>query len=192
MGVKREISLTLAHRLVNHGATILVTSQHEGRRNILTIAWQMPASHQPPLLAICVCTTHYSYELIHKSKEFVINVPPVEILDKLHYCGTVSGRERNKFKETGLTPIPAKRVKAPLIKECIGHIECRVEKEIVSGDHTIFIGQPLVAIVDPSLFDGTWNVDRAKTIHHLGGAKYTIPHKRVEVKKGVGGKGEVF
>ncbi|PJB22242.1 MAG: flavin reductase family protein, partial [Euryarchaeota archaeon CG_4_9_14_3_um_filter_38_12] len=68
----------------------------------------------------------YSHNLIMDSKEFVVNFAPFSIVDKLHYCGRHSGRNVDKFRETGLTPVPAEKVNAPLIKECYSHLECRL------------------------------------------------------------------
>jgi flavin reductase (DIM6/NTAB) family NADH-FMN oxidoreductase RutF len=178
---KEEIPISMANRLINNGATILVTTPHP---NIVTIAWQMPVSHKPMLVAISLAKGHFSHKLIEDSGEFVINLPNISLLEKVNFCGKVSGREVDKFKETGLTPIPANRVDSPLIEECIGHIECKVVEVVPAGDHTIFIGEVLSASVNKGLFDGHLKVDEeeAKTIHHLGGMRYTTVSGRIEVK----------
>jgi len=73
------------------------------------------------------------------------------------------------------------KVKPPLISECIGHIECRVQNVYPAGDHSIFIGEVLAASIEAGLFDGCWKTDepKAKTLHHLGGNLYTTPNKRI-------------
>jgi len=119
-----------------------------------------------------------SNEMIKNSGEFVINVPNVNILSQVHYCGTISGRDADKFKQSRLTPLPAKKVTPPLISECIAHIECKIQDVYPTGDHSIFVGEVLAASVVDSLFDGCWKTDEAKTLHHLGGNLYTTPRRQ--------------
>jgi len=174
--IKEEIPLTRANRLINSGSVILVTSiSKEERPNIITLAWQMPVSHNPPLSAISIAKSHFSCQLIETTKEFVINVPNVFLLKQVKFCGSVSGKNIDKFKESSLTPIPAKVVKPPLIKECIGHLECKVVDIYPAGDHTIFIGNVVVASANKGLFDGAcWDLNKEETslIYHFGGTLF--------------------
>lgn len=168
-----EIPIIKANRLINSGEVILVTSVSKGgKANIITIGWQMPVSHHPPLCAISIAKNHFSHQLIESTKEFVINIPNIGLLDKVKFCGSVSGRNIDKFKESNLTPIPAKVVKPPLIKECIGHLECEVLEMHSVGDHTIFIGEVVCACANKDLFDGEyWCLNKKETnlIYHFGG-----------------------
>lgn len=171
--MKEKVSISRANRLVNHGSVVLASSRHEEKRSIITLAWQMPVSHSPMLLAIAVGKTRFSHELISRSREFVINVPSWNLLDKVMYCGTNSGRDVDKFKECGFTPLPGEKVRAPLIQECFAHIECRLRNEYEAGDHTIFVGEALAALVDDGILrDGGVDPGRVKTLHHLGGAHF--------------------
>jgi flavin reductase (DIM6/NTAB) family NADH-FMN oxidoreductase RutF len=110
--MKEEIQISKANRLINHGSVILVTSHFEGKSNIITLAWQMPVSHSPMLVAIAIAKTHYSHEMIQNGSEFVINVPNMALLSQVHYCGSISGRKANKFEQSSLTPLPARLPKA--------------------------------------------------------------------------------
>ncbi|UCE17967.1 MAG: flavin reductase family protein [Gemmatimonadota bacterium] len=181
--MKIEIPLSKANRLINHGPTVLITSQSGGRPNIMTAAWQTPVSKDPPLVAVSIAPGRYSHQLIEESREFVVNVPSHVLLKEVHGCGTVSGQEVDKFRKFGLTPEDAAHVGAPLIKECIAHLECRLYDSFGIGDHTLFVGQVLAASVEEDLFDDFLKVDdpRAKTLHHLGSNKYTCPDQRIEV-----------
>ena len=178
--MKENISIEKYSRLINSGCVVLVTSSFKERVNILSMAWHMPVSKNPPLLAISVHNEHFSYELIRKSKEFVINVPPAQLARAVQYCGSVSGRDIDKFSGAGLTRLSAEQVGAPLIKECIAHIECKVIKLYPEGDHGIFIARILNAVVDSGLFDGECLlVDKplAHTLHHLGLNRYITAEK---------------
>lgn len=181
--MKKDVPLSTANRLINSGPVILVTARREGKSNIITLAWQTPVSHAPPLVAISVGKSRYSHGLIEESGEFVVNIPTHDILNEVVYCGSVSGREVDKFEETALTPEPARKVAAPLIRECVGHLECRLSAAIPAGDHTVFIGEVMGASAEDGLFDGYWVVEQAKTLHHLGGDMYTIPHTRINARE---------
>jgi flavin reductase (DIM6/NTAB) family NADH-FMN oxidoreductase RutF len=164
---------------------VLVTSAFADRRNVMTVAWQTPLSVRPPLLGVSIATTHLSHELIEASGEFAVNVPGVELLSQVHLCGSITGRKQDKFQKTGLTPVPAQKIKAPLIEECLAHLECQVVARYPVGDHTLFVGQVVAATVREGLFSGYWE-DRpqAITIHHLGGNRYYLSGTRKEVRHG--------
>lgn len=176
MGFK-QIAITHANRLINHGPTILLTSCQHGKNNVMTAAWAMPASHIPPMLAVAIGPTRYTHELILDSGEFVINIPGAALIDAVWCCGTNKGQALDKFAHCNLTTLPAKRVSAPLIKECIGAIECRLTNSPAAGDHTIMVGEILAAWANPDLFDGRLLVEKeeARTIHHLGGHDFFTP-----------------
>jgi flavin reductase (DIM6/NTAB) family NADH-FMN oxidoreductase RutF len=92
-------------------------------------------------------------------------------------CGTQSGKDIDKFEACKLTPVKAQKVKAPLIEECIGNIECKLYSIHEAGDHTIFVGEVVAASVKEGIFDSYLKVDldQAKTLHHLGGKVFCHP-----------------
>ncbi|MCD6465216.1 flavin reductase family protein [Candidatus Bathyarchaeota archaeon] len=180
----KDVNLKLAYRLLHPRNTALLTCvDEEGRANIITLAWLMPVSINPPLVAVSIAPRRYSHKLIEESGEFVINVPTMELVEETLYCGSVSGRRVDKFKETGLTPIPAKKVKAPAIKECIAHLECVVRQKVPAGDHTLFIGEVVAAHVNKDVFDGRFDVKKAKIIYHVGGDEFITHIDEITVPK---------
>ncbi|MFH1201366.1 MAG: flavin reductase family protein [Candidatus Omnitrophota bacterium] len=179
--MKKEIPLSKANRLINSGQVILVSSSYKDKANIITLAWNMPLSHKPALLGISVAKAHLSCELITKSREFVVNIPSVELFKQVIYCGTHSGREVDKFKETGLTPVKANRlIKTPLIGECIGNLECLLGDIKEVGDHNLFIGEAIYAQVENDLFREVWNTEKVKLIYHLGASFFTESGRLLE------------
>ncbi len=120
---------------------VLATMQHNGIRNIITLGMVHVFSFKPPLVGIGISPSRYSYGLIKESREFVLGIAGKEIVGAVQYCGTHSGRDVDKFRETNLTPVNGKTVKAPLIKECPVNLECGNVKEVEAGDHTWFIGE---------------------------------------------------
>lgn len=154
----KEVPVEEAWRRKYPERTVLVVSvSRNGRPNIITLGWNMPTSTIPPMVAISVGNSRYSHELISESGEFVLAFPSEGMEDAVLFCGTHSGREVDKFKATGLTPIKSKYVKPPLIGEATVNMECRVVGSIKTGDHTIFVGEILAAYVSeddkPVLFN---------------------------------------
>lgn len=177
---KKPVSLSSVHRLLHPKLTVMLTcADLKGKANIITLAWTMPVSAEPPLLVVSISPKRYSYKIIKKTKEFVINIPTMKLVKETLFCGRRSGKEFDKFKETKLTPMPAKTVKAPIIKECIAHLECKLYKQIPAGDHTLFIGEIQTAYADENVFSGKYDLEKAKLVFHLGGDRFTTISKEV-------------
>lgn len=121
--------------------TLVTCADRNGRPNIITLAWNVPASMEPKMVAVSISPKRYSHELINETREFVVNIPGEELEEQVLKCGSVSGRRVDKFEETKLTPEPAKQVKPPLIKECLASFECKLLNAIQTGDHTLFVGE---------------------------------------------------
>jgi flavin reductase (DIM6/NTAB) family NADH-FMN oxidoreductase RutF len=135
----------------------------------------MSISFNPRLICIGISPKRFSHDLIIESGEFVVNVPSIDLTEAMEFCGTESGRNFDKFAETGLTPIPARTMKPPLIEECFGHLECKVDQSYVCGDHTLFIGEVIAASVDENvLTDGILDPVKAKPIINKNHVYYTI------------------
>jgi flavin reductase (DIM6/NTAB) family NADH-FMN oxidoreductase RutF len=100
--------------------------------------------------------------LLKQTQEFVVNLPTAELLAQVGYCGEVSGREVDKFTETGLSRQKSLKVEAPGIEECPINFECRVMREVRLGDHTWFIGEVLACQVAP-------DYDKGDAILYWGG-----------------------
>jgi flavin reductase (DIM6/NTAB) family NADH-FMN oxidoreductase RutF len=143
---------------------------NDGRPNIIEISlfsksWGLPLKKSDPPFGVYQIMVHparYSHKLIEESGEFVINIPSADIVEQSLFCGTRSGRRVDKFQETKLTPIPAKHVKPPLIKECVINIECRVVETMKPkhSAYTFFFGKALAIHAEEGIWDGNIvNVD---------------------------------
>ncbi|MFC1645950.1 flavin reductase family protein [Candidatus Omnitrophota bacterium] len=182
--MKIEVPKSNATRLINPGGVILVSSCYKDKANIITLAWHTPISKNPALVGVAIAKSHFSYDLIKKSGEFIINIPDVNLLKQTIVCGSISGERVDKFKESGLTPEKSdKLIKTPRIKECIGHIECYLRDIKEIGDHGMFIGEIIFASAQEGLFDETWQVDKAKLLFHLGGKFFTSSSQVIEAKR---------
>jgi flavin reductase (DIM6/NTAB) family NADH-FMN oxidoreductase RutF len=142
--------------------TFLITSGDiEGKPNIVAVSFCMPVSKIPPLLACAIREKACSSKLIEETGEFVVNIPPQVLKRQIYYCGYHSGHDVDKFKETGLTPKPARRVKAPIIEECVAHMECKVRQVMETGDKKLFVGEVVEAYADEAIERGDKTVEYA-------------------------------
>ena len=139
--MKREIARDQAYRLIACGPVTLVTSLYKGDMNVMTASWLSPVSYRPLLIGLSVHQATLTHELIKKGQEFAINVPTHELVKQVRYCGSVSGRDQNKLKATGLHEEGPRLVRPVLIRECIAHIECAVVDAFSPGDHTLFVAE---------------------------------------------------
>ncbi len=179
-----DLSVSSSYKLLHPMHTVLVSCiDSGGDPNIITLAWAMPTSIQPPLVAISIAPRRYSCDLIEETAEFVVNIPTMELLKETLYCGRKSGRNHDKFKETGLTSMPAKKVKPPIIQECIAHLECKLHSQFKTGDHTIFVGRVIKAYVNKGVFADKYDPGKAKMIYHLGGDNFATLNPKVLTPK---------
>ena len=167
---KVRVNSELVYRLLHPRHTVLVTCTDKvGKANIITLAWSMPTSFDPCMVAISIAPKRLSHKMIEETGEFVVNVPTMKIVKQTLFCGRISGKRCDKFKEAHLTPLPAKKVRSPIIKECVAHLECKLVQKIATGDHTLFIGEVLKAYVNKGIFTKSFNIKKVKHILHMGG-----------------------
>uniref|UniRef100_UPI0040564EA3 flavin reductase family protein n=1 Tax=Alistipes sp. TaxID=1872444 RepID=UPI0040564EA3 len=145
--------------------------------NLITIAWTGTVCTDPALCYISVRHERHSYELIRRTGEFVINLTTEELARATDWCGVRSGREFNKFKEMGLTPIAGSAVKAPLVAESPLSIECRVKEIIPLGSHDMFLAEVVAVQADDAYIDpesGKFSLEQAHPIVYSHGEYFTL------------------
>ncbi len=179
---KIDIPIDRSNRIINAGSVILLTATNSESNTISTIAWNMPVSKSPALIALSISNKGYFLELINQSKSFCINLPEMSLLNKVRFCGSCSGRDIDKFKETGLTPVKCREISTFYIEECVAHIECGLTEIIESGDHKVVIGKVLSSYINESLFneDNVIDLRLIQPIHHLGGTHFGTLNKMIE------------
>ena len=167
-----------SYRAIYPRNVVLVTTiDNKGKPNIITLAWTMNVSFKPPIVAISIANTNrHSYKLLQQVEEYVINVPTREIIKEVLFCGRNSGKNVDKFQATSLTPARANKVQPPIIKECVGFIECKVINKVKAGDHTVFFGRVLDCYIkkDFSIDNKGYDLNKIKLVYHLGGNDFTI------------------
>jgi flavin reductase (DIM6/NTAB) family NADH-FMN oxidoreductase RutF len=120
--------------------------------NIITIAWAGTINSDPPMCSISVRPERHSYDIIKREGSFVINLVNKELTPFADWCGVRSGKKYNKFMETGLTPVRASKVNAPMIEESPVNLECKVTQIIPMGSHDLFLAEVVAVHVNESLF----------------------------------------
>ena len=148
---------------------VLVSCSNGVEDNIITLAWAGTVCSNPPMISISIRPSRHSHGLISSSKEFVINIPDEKIIEACDFCGTRSGRDFDKFKETGLTKEKGLFISTPMIKECPVNIECRVYDTIRLGTHDLFIGEVLNVNADEKIIysDGDIDYEKIEVISYL-------------------------
>ena len=155
-------------------AVLVTVADREGNSNIFTVAWAGTICTNPPMLSISVRPERYSYHMMKETGEFVVNLTTESMAWATDYCGVRSGRDVDKWKETGLTPEKANVVNVPVIKESPVNIECRVVKVEELGSHHMFIADVVAVDVDEAYMDekDTFHLSMAKPLAYSHGRYY--------------------
>ena len=154
----------------------LVACAHkELGKNLLTIAWCGVDCSDPPIIHVSIRPERYSYRMIEEGGCFTVNLPVSDLLMEVDLCGTVSGREGDKFKRSGLTPIAASKVSAPLVAECPVNIECELRKVVPLGLHTMFLGEIVAKHADAQCIKkGSIDFDELPLIAYVSGEYWSL------------------
>ena len=143
---------------------VMVSCSDGERDNIITVAWTGIVSTNPPKTYISVRPSRFSYEMIKKSGEFVINLTPASLVKTADFCGMYTGKKVDKFEKCNLTKEHASKVSCPLIEECPISLECKVTDIVALGSHAMFIADVVAVDVDEALLgeSGKLHISRAK------------------------------
>ncbi len=148
--------------------------------NIITIAWTGTVNSDPPMCSISVRPNRHSYPILKRTGAFVINLVDKELTPIADWCGVRSGKKFNKFFETGLTPIRATKVNAPMIEEAPVNLECKVTQVIPLGTHDLFLAEIVAVHVNEKLFSAKTDaidLQRAKLVTYSHGHYYALGEK---------------
>jgi len=178
----KKIPTDSAHRLINHGPTVLVSTRDEkGNYNIAPIAWNTPVGKNPPALLVVVGKSHMTNEYIKETNEFIVCIPHKKQTEMVLKTGNISGYEVNKFTEFNIDTFRADNVKALVPVDCIGYSECKIKKTVELEKVDIFIALVVQAWSQKDVFTDRLLVEKveAKTIHHLGGHLFSVPDSEI-------------
>jgi flavin reductase (DIM6/NTAB) family NADH-FMN oxidoreductase RutF len=170
------VPLPKAYRLLNHGPTVLVTSAADGRRNVMSAAWNMALDFDPPKVCVVIDKNTYTRELVDRSGAFALNVPSRRQAQLTLAVGDSSGRDADKFARQGIQTWAASEIDAPLISGCLAWLECRVINEPHNQSrYDLYIGEVVAAWSRSGAFsNGHWTLadDADRSIHYIAGGQF--------------------
>lgn len=170
------VELAKCYRLLNHGPTVMVSSAHGGRANVMSAAWSMPLDFDPPKVAVVIDKGTFTRGLIEASGAFVLNVPSTALAGLTVAVGSESGRDVDKFAVHGIATIAGTQGAAPLVDGCLAWLECRLIPEPhIQQAYDLFLGEVVAAWADPAVFaDGHWLEGQGgkRSIHYVAGGRF--------------------
>jgi flavin reductase (DIM6/NTAB) family NADH-FMN oxidoreductase RutF len=172
---KKSYPLSKVYGLLEPGPVVLLSTAGSDRPDIMTLSWHTMIDFEPPLVGCVVSNRNHSFDLLQASGDCVINIPTLDIAEKVVGCGNTSGAEIDKFAHFGVTPKPAKYVAAPLIEECYANLECRVADTTLVTPYGLFVLEVVQAWIDPAAKD-------PRTLHHLGHGNFMVAGERIKLK----------
>jgi flavin reductase (DIM6/NTAB) family NADH-FMN oxidoreductase RutF len=173
---KRSFPVAKVRRYLEPGPIVLVTSAYRGERNVMTLGWHLVLGFVPSLVGCYIWDENHSFSLIRRSRECVINVPTVDLVDAVIGVGNTHGPRVDKFARFGLTPVAASRVGAPLIAECYASFECRLVDTSLIRRYSLFVFQVVKAHVATSPRYPT-------TVHYRGDGVFMISGRNVSYRR---------
>lgn len=156
--------------------TTLVVTGSIDNANIVTVAWVSLLTSQPPTIGISVGQRGFSGEEIKKNGNFSVNIASADIIVEADFCGITSGKDIDKFKATGLTKLPSKKIMSPIIKECPLNLECELIDANVVGATNHFIGKIVETHIDTDKLKdinryNSFDIDMINPLIYIGGAR---------------------
>lgn len=165
-----SLQMSRAFTLIEPGPVILVSTHNGGKDNVMTISWTMVLDFAAQF-ALTTGPWNHSYAALQASRECVIAIPTMDLIDTVVGVGTCSGADTDKFTRFKLTRLKAKHVQAPLIKECLANIECRVV-DIVS-QYNIVVLQGVAAYYDSTRKE-------KRTFHAVGDGAFIVDGRKID------------
>ncbi len=158
---------------------VMVSCGTMEKSNIITVAWTGILNTNPAMVYISIRPTRYSYDIIKKTKEFVINLTNEKLAYATDWCGVKSGRDYDKFKQMHLTKEKANFVKCPLIKQSPVSVECKVKQIKEFGSHHMFIAEVLSINADKKYINekGAFDISKCDLIAYSNGGYYKLDKK---------------
>lgn len=161
-------------------AALVSCGDYDGESNLLTVAWTGTICTNPPMLYISVRPERYSYDIIRRHMEFTVNLTTAAMARATDWCGVKSGRDFDKWAETGLTRERGVKVACPAVAESPLSIECRVKQIMSLGSHDMFIADVLNVMADQQYINpetGAFDLAASGLIAYSHGGYYPLGEK---------------
>lgn len=182
----QSVSLDKAFRLINHGATTLISAKHNGVANIMAASWVCPLDFQPSRLTLVLDKSTFTRPLIEQSGYFAVQLPTVAQVDWVLKMGVSRHHEPNKIAQ--IPQFYQENHDVPLVADCAAWLICRVLPEVHCQQvYDLFMGEVVAAWADDRVFrDGHWHFDDApddlRTLHYVSGGQFYITGKGLNLQ----------
>jgi flavin reductase (DIM6/NTAB) family NADH-FMN oxidoreductase RutF len=137
-----------ASRRYPEQVVIAIARDAAGRSDPITIAWTMPASRRPPMIAIAVAGSRYFLEAVRASRAFVVALPSTRMAMETSFYGTRSGRDTDKLAECPIRTQAAHEVPGLIARDAVANFECLLQSEVPAGDHVVLLGRVVASHVN--------------------------------------------
>lgn len=172
---KKVFPMSKVYQLIEPGPVVMVSTALKEKANIMTMSWHMMIDFEPPLMGCVISNRNYTFNILKKTKECVINIPTVKLISQVVGVGNCTGAKVDKFKKFKLIKEPASKIDVPMIEQCYANLECKVVDMKMATKYNIFILQVLKAWVKPYK-------KRPLTIHHSGKGLFIVDGKLIKMK----------
>jgi|SRR5450830_921188 len=172
MSKKLDYPVANIRHYLEPGPIVLVTSRWQDETDVMTLGWHTVMEFTPSLVGCIIASGNHSFELIRSSRECVINIPTVEMIDTVVDIGNCSGAEVDKFSRFGLTTSAASMVRAPLIDDCFVNLECKLYDDCLIDTYNYFIFEVVKA-------HAAANPKHPQTVHYTGDGEFMAAGKHL-------------
>lgn len=164
----QEIPASKTYRLLESGPIVMVSTRAEdGSQNLMTLGFHMMMQHEPAMVGAIIGPWDHSYEALRRTRECVLAIPTVDLVQTVVDIGNCSGSKIDKFKHFGLTALPASGVQAPLVGECLGNLECQVTDTSLQDRYNLFVLEVKRVWIDHDR-------EEQRLIHHKGDGRFIV------------------
>ncbi|MFL9878254.1 flavin reductase family protein [Herbaspirillum rhizosphaerae] len=172
MSKKLDYPVADIRHYLEPGPVVLVTSRWQDETDVMTLGWHTVMEFTPSLVGCIIASSNHSFELIRSSRECVINIPTVEMIDTVVDIGNCSGAEVDKFSRFGLTTSAASKVSAPLIDDCFVNLECKLYDDCLIDTYNYFIFEVVKA-------HAAAGPKHPQTVHYTGDGEFMAAGKHL-------------
>ena len=172
----KALPLEKAFQWIEPGPVVLVSTAHQGRANLMTLSWHLAMEFTPPLIGCVLGPWDHSHAALRATRQCVIAVPGVDLAERVVEIGNCSGAEVDKFKAFRLTPVPASKVKAPLVVECLANLECRLVDATLADKYGFLVLKVVQAWTNPRRKE-------RRTFHAHGDGTFSVDGRTLNLKK---------
>lgn len=169
------VELAKCYKLLNHGPVTIVTSAHQGQDNVMAASWAMPLDFDPPKVVVVIDANTLTRKWVDASREFGLQIPSRAFATQTLAVGSVGGIDGDKFARLGIETFAAEKIAAPMVKNCVAWLECRVIPD-ASQRYDLFIAEVVAAYADDDVFsNGRWHFPpdpSRRTVHYMAGGEF--------------------